>query len=238
MLTENVLSNNLNSMSTREESLARIDAAVDRHVGSLRHARSATNAKGKIASFGEETIKRLDVLFSNEDFGEEALIRTLALLGTMQVKNLESVVRNIIIFAEVEKLYVDKLGLPTLNSWRLFKGIEKYAHTRVCGVHNAMETPAQAKQMVAVFQAALAIAQNFAFINGFPDLDSYVILLFLSEGNLDKASGMIEVFQQHPQEAERLFDFVASRGVVDPKLLEAVVFFGDDLPSSVFSGVL
>jgi hypothetical protein len=222
-------------MSTREESLTRLRTVVDEQS----YTWAARGLKEKIDTFCDDTIQRLDTLLADEALGEAATKRTLALLNTSQVKNLESVVRNIIIFAEVEKHYTDNLGLRTNKPWKTFSDIEKYAHTRVCGVHNAIETPAQAKQMVAVLHAVIALVQNFATENDSLYFDSYAVrYVMANEVNNGKASDVIEVFQQNPSEAERLFDFVASRGTVDPKLLEAVLFFGDDLPSAVFSGVL
>jgi hypothetical protein len=222
-------------MNTREESLTRLHGAVD----VMSYTWVARSVKEKLDTFSDETIQRLDTLLADETLGAAATKRVFALLDTSQVKNLESVVRNIIIFAEVENHYTVKLGLRANKPWKIFGKIEKYAHTRVCGVHNAVETPAQAKQMVAVFQAVIALAQNYATENDFPYFDGYVIQhVMVKEINTGNADAMIEVFQQNPSEAARLFDFVATRGNVDPKLLEAVVFFGDDLPSAVFGGVL
>lgn len=222
-------------MNTREESLTRLHGAVD----VMSYTWAARSVKEKLDTFSDETIRRLDTLLADETLGAAATKRVVALLDTSQVKNLESVVRNIIIFAEVENDYTEKLGLRVNKPWGIFKNIEKYAHTRVCGVHNAVETPDQAEQMIAVMKAVLALAQKFATGSALPYFDSYVVkYVMANDVTTDEASAMIEVFQKNPKEADRLFDFVASRGTVDPKLLEAVVFFGDDLPSAVFSGVL
>lgn len=222
-------------MNTREESLTRLHGAVD----VMSYTWVARSVKEKLDTFSDETIRRLDTLLADETLGAAATKRVFALLDTSQVKNLESVVRNIIIFAEVENDYTVKLGLRINKPWKIFRDIEKYAHTRVCGVHNAIETPEQAKHMVAVMIAVLAFAQQFATASDLPYFDSYVVkYVMANEINTDEASAMIEVFQKNPKEADRLFYFVTSRGTVDPKLLEAVVFFGDDLPSAVFSGVL
>jgi hypothetical protein len=226
-------------MSTREESLTRLHAVVDDHPDLLSRAWAARGVKEKLDTFSDETIQRLEALLKDEILGAAAIKRTFALLETSQVKNLESVVRNIIIFAEAEKHYTDKLGIRTNKPWKVFSHIEKYAHTRVCGVHNAVETTAQAKQMIAVFHAVIALVQSFSTENDLSYFDSYAVrYVMANEVNNGKASDMIEVFQKNPTESARLFDFVTTRGTVDPKLLEAVLFFGDDLPSAVFSGVL
>lgn len=226
-------------MSTREESLIRLHAVVDSHLNLLSYAWHGKSAKEKLDSFNDDTLQRLDILLADEVLGEAAIKRTMAFLDTTQVKNVESVVRNIIIFAEVEKQCTEKLSIRTNKPWKVFGKIEAYAHTRVCGVHNAIETPAQAKQMVAVLHGVVALCQNFAAENNFQYFDGYVVRhVMATEVYTEKASSMVEVFQQNPKEAERLFDFVTGRGTVDPKLLEAFLFFGEDIPSAVFSGVL
>lgn len=226
-------------MSTREESLTRLHAVAGDRLEQMSRTWEIREVKEKLDTFSDNTIQRLDTILADEKLGEAAAKRVFALLITSQVKNLESVVRNIIIFAEVENHYTVKIGIRTNNSWKFFNKIEKYAHTRVCGVHNAVETRAQAKQMVAVFHAVIAMARKFANDNNFQYFDGYVVRHFMAqEVYKAEVSDMIEVFQKNPEEAERLSDFVSTHGTVDPKLLEAVVFFGDDLPSAVFSGLL
>jgi hypothetical protein len=227
-------------MSAREELLLRLDAVAKANAHYVNRWRSANHIKDDLAAFCDETLVMLDKAIRDEGVSDTVIRRVMGLLTSGQRKNLESVVRNIVICAETEKHYTTLIDTPINNSWKVFAPVEKYARTVVCGMRNALETPTQAKQIISVFHGVMAVAQNFAATNDLYYFDAYVIQHVLYAMSKEQHfSEVMSVFRDHPEESQRLHDFVVLRGLVDSHLLEAVVFFGDDgLPKPMMTGIL
>jgi hypothetical protein len=228
-------------MNTREDVLARLDALVDLNEDLTSRWGNVRDVKKYLRSFSDATLISLDTVTRNEHLSGVVTYRIIALLSSGQRKGLERVVRNIILFAEVEDHYCKLMSVPASNPWKTFGAVEAYARNRVCGKGSVMETPAQAQQMLGVFHGFFALVRHFLTSNDMSRCDYYVTQMVLHGSSREEPhfDGIIEVFQKNSDDAQRLYDFVSSRGYVDPKLLEAVVFFGDDeLPSSLYSGVL
>lgn len=226
-------------MSTREEAKSRIISAIEANKEWLDRSWYINLSKDKLDAFSDDTLIRIDSLMNDDVLGKAATTRVVSFLGTGQIKNVESVIRNIFIFAEVEHYYTTMFGIRTNKPWKVFKDIEKYAHTLVCGVHNALETDSQAKQMVAVMHAVMAICGNSSKVNGFEDVGVYTVrYTMVKEIDSGKSDEVIEVFKNNPEKAKRLSDFIVSRGVVDAQAVKAFALFGDELPSAMYSGVL
>lgn len=226
-------------MNTREDALEQIFSAVDATDTSQRdYFYGRQIIKDRFNSFNDETVLRLARSFSDKEVGETVTYRTVLLLGSGQRKNLESVVRNIMIFAHAEKSYMSAMNMSVHKPWEVFAPVEKFARTKVCGMHNVLETPAQEQQMLAVLHGHFALVQYFMREHNLY-YEKYVTKMMMNGDYLEGYAEVLDVFARHPEEVDRLSAFVSVRGAVDPKLLEAVVFFGNDgLPKSMMAGAL
>lgn len=229
-------------MSNHEELMQQMHAMADvDHQRCLCFSRwNRGGSMDALTAFSDETIALLNDALQG-DHSDTIVNRCVLLFHSGQRKNLESVIRNIVLFANAEAAYSKLRGFSTHNSWKVFARVEKYARTQVCGMHNVVNTtPLQDKQILAVFHGAMALSQNFVAENNLPHFDGYVTSHTINVTVREEAgAAVINAFKKHPDESQRLYDFVAERGIVDANLLEAVVFFGDDeLPSSLFGGVL
>jgi hypothetical protein len=228
-------------MNTRDDVLTRLDSLADLNEDLTTAWIGVNKVKEHFRTFSDETLFSLDAVTRNESLQSVVVYRVVALLSSGQRKGLERVVRNIALFAEVEDHYCKLMSVPASKPWKTFGAVEAYARKRVCGSGSVMETPEQAQQMLGVFHGFFALVRHFLTSNDMSRCDYYVTQMVLHQTSREEPhfDGIIEVFQKNPNDAQRLYDFVSTRGYVDPKLLEAVVFFGDDeLPSSLYSGVL
>jgi hypothetical protein len=227
-------------MTTREEALVLIRQTVDNNAELTSFLVRLPDVKSKFDRFSDSTLLDLADAFRNDRIAERVAHRVTLLLSTTQQKSLEYVVRNIILFADVERYYTQLMNISTRKQWKTFAVIEAYARRRVCGEHPTIETAEQRKQMVAIFHGVFALARHFMTESKMEYCDGFVTKYVMRDVyQYPLQHELLDVFQNNPDQSARLFDFVADRGPVEKRLLEAVIFFGDDeLPSSLFSGVL
>lgn len=226
-------------MSTRAEVLERLYALVDDNAHMTTYFRGTRHVKSHLDSFGDETLLLLDAAVRDEVTGKEVTARTILLLTTLQQRNLEPVVRNIVIFAEARHRYAEDMSIFS-KTWKVYHPVEKYIRTRVCGAHNALETAAQRKVMISLFHGIFALLDHSLLAYSSRVLDSYVVQILMREDiQKPEYQTVLDSFQRHPESADRMYPVIAERGPVHAGLLEAVVFFGDDeVPKSIMSGTL
>lgn len=226
-------------MSNRQSGLNRIKKTVEENASTyFPYAHSARRVMEKIDAFNDDTIEMMAEAFRSKPVHPAILERTMLLLSTGQIKNLEPTIRNIIIFAEAEAPYKKSLDMRS-STFKKLHPVERYARKYVCGAPNALETPEQVPLMIAAMHAIFGMLTCYISVN---NLDAYLLtdttrgfVKRLDKGNLDTpkyyenwqmqdlhgAYELIDFFIAHPEQAERLSVFVAQRGIVDADVLES-----------------
>jgi hypothetical protein len=223
-------------MSNREASMAVITKVVEDSKHEYFPYRWTVNKVMELVSaFNDDTIAMFADALQSDSIGKEVTSRSMLLLSSGQIKNLEPTIRNIVIFAEAEVPHYAALELRS-KTWKALHPVESYARKRVCGAKNALETPEQAVAMVAAAHALFAIIGSHTKLNDlhlyFVEQTSRTVMRHLDKGTLTPdftkvpltgAYELIDFFVAHPEHALQFSEFVYERGILDPAVLEGML---------------